>query len=166
MEKKKIPILDLSKTKKLQRRNSDSEILTNRTVKRKNIDDVIQKHRETCKFIKEIHDKLEVVNTLITYDEVGIHQTMKEIRDKLSNFEACQEKTPRFMSRCDAMIGNTQVIITHTKNLMDYLKNIDYEAEQHDTITMTLLNDICKEISDIKTNVRKINETLLFPSAQ
>lgn len=155
---KKIPSLDFTKLKK--RRNSDSEILTHRTSKRKNIDEVIQKHRETCRYIKEIRDKLDVMNALITLDETGVHKTMKEIRDQLSTFELCSDKTPRFMSRCDALVGNTQSILSNSKIILDYMKHIDEEAEQHDIITMTLLNDMYKEIVDMKLKIQQLEKSI------
>lgn len=157
---KKIPSLDFTKLKRIQRRNSDSEILTHRTSKRKNIDEVIQKHRETCRYIKEIRDKLDMMNALITLDESGVHATMKQIRDQLSNFELCSDKTPRFMSRCDALLGNTQNILSNSKNILDYIKHMDEEAEQHDIITMTLLNDMYKEIVDMKIKIQQLEKSI------
>jgi hypothetical protein len=159
-----VPSLDFTKIKK--RRNSDSEINTHhKTLKRKDIDDVIAKHKETCLFIKEIRDKLEnVKSNSIFFDDFETHKTIKDILEKISILESGNEKTPRLVSRCDAMVGNTQLIITSTKKSLDYLKAIDEEAEQHDIVTITMLSDLFKEIHEIKTELKKINERLFSRS--
>lgn len=155
-----VPSLDFSKIK--QRRNSDSEINTHhKTLKRKNIDEVIAKHKETCIFIKEIRDKLENVRTNFVYkDEYETHKIIKDILEKISILENGNEKTPRIISRCDAMIGNTQLIMSSVKKSLDYIKSIDEEAEQHDIITITMLTDLFKEIHEIKLELKKLNEKL------
>lgn len=159
-KKHSIPHLDFSRVTelKLKRRNSDSEINTNRTVKRKNIDEVIQKHKETCKFIQEIHNKLDTIQKNSLADELELNKTMKDIRDRILNLENGADKTPRMVSRCDAMVGNTQLIITNTKSVLEYLKNIDEEATTHDIVTMTILNDIYKEITDLKNDVKRLED--------
>jgi hypothetical protein len=161
--KKQISVPSLDFTKIKQRRNSDSEINTHhKTLKRKNIDDVIAKHKETCLFIKEIRDRLEILksNSIFSNESETTHKTIKDILEKISIIESGNEKTPRLVSRCDAMIGNTQLIITTTKKSLDYLKSIDDEAEQHDIVTITMLSDLFKEIHEIKTELKKINEKL------
>lgn len=159
-----IPALDLSKINKRihKRSNSDTEILSNKTGKRKNIDDVIQKYKKTCLLIKEMHTNLEKIKKS-HYDESELYEAIKEIKDKISNLEKEPRDTPRVLSRCDALVGNTritlentQAIIVSSKNIIKYLSTMDEEIEQHDMITVTVLNDILKEINDIKITLKEI----------
>ncbi len=158
MQSKKynVPPLDFTNIKVKKRRNSDSEINTHKTLKRKNIDSVIQKHKETCMFIKEIHEKLEKIQNInsLYKNDSEIDEAMKEIRNRVSEVE--KNYSPKLISRCDAMIGNTQMIITNTKQNLDYLKIVDEDFEQHDILTVTILSDIVKDIIEIKAILQKI----------
>ena len=166
-KKHSIPQLDFSRIENkrvLKRRNSDSEIISNRSLKRKNIDDVIQKHKETCVLIKEIHDQLDKIKKS-NYDESALSSSIKELRNIIDNLDS--KDTPRLLSRCDALVGNTRLtventhtIISNSKNTLKYLKNIDEEAEQHDIISITILTDILKEINDIKYEISQLNKRI------
>ena len=165
-KKHMVPILDFTKVRQIsthKRRNSDTELLTNKTLKRKNIDDVIQKHRETCLLIKDLHSSFELLKQS-NYNEYIFRETVKDLKERISSLEGKDpENTPRILSRCDALVGNTRLTLENTQshttslqNISKHLHTIDEETEHHDIVTVTLLNDIIREIYDIKITLKNL----------
>jgi hypothetical protein len=118
MDSKKFKKINLSKSPiKKRRRNSDSDVC-------------VIKHD-----IIAMKEQLSSVNKNIE----TIKKNIREISDNIEN-------NPRISSRCDAIVGNTQLIISKQNAVIESMKYVSIEIENHNDIYRTLSSSISNDI--------------------
>lgn len=160
---KKIPPLDFRKLKKNKKRPT-SEILPNeffrKTVKIEaerhiktdgSIDELLKTNRETSQVIEEIRQSLDIIKKSVNSDE-KIRKELKEIRNRIHRLIPVSE-SPKTISRCDAIVGNTQMIISNIHKLSKK------EDERYVSI-ISMISSLSIDVSRIQNDIDKLNSLL------
>jgi hypothetical protein len=145
-EKKNIivPILDLDKLKKNHKRSYSEEFIkplptsgpvsisvskrsnpeTNEEKESANSEmgELLTTNRETSKMIKEIKKDLDMIKVRVFTDDIDIRKELKEIKREVSGIII--PESPKMISRCDAIVGNTQSMLTNMNKILSSNKKI------------------------------------------
>jgi hypothetical protein len=79
----------------------------------------------------------DIKQPLVITDDQLLHKELKTISHRVNSLISDSERTPRVLSRCDAIVGNTQAILTgineldaQLKDLSDNIKDIDEQVQE------------------------------------
>lgn len=137
----------------IDRRVSESDIEDNteRTYFRLLLDE----YKNITKEVNEIKETVSILKECILFEELNIGSEIKNIRKDLYSLVVDFSKTPRMLSRCDAAVGNTQMLInrfekmrkemTDDKNIMNNMNNLQNS-----------INTIIKRLNRIDRKTKRI----------
>jgi hypothetical protein len=108
----RVPSLDLNKIPKSLSRNKSVDNLQS-----DDIANLIRSYRETYDDIADIKRKLVIIESCVKYEDFELRKEIKEIRNHVDSLISDSQRTPRMISRCDAIVGNTQGILSAIKEL-------------------------------------------------
>lgn len=143
------------------RRGSEGDI-TNESVRNSRI---FTQHQETLREIETIKSQLEVIRSCVLLDDLKIGSEIVEIKKQVQNIFKEIENTPRLISRCDATVGNTQMILSrmieHKKEIIENVsQNITQNISHHDDIIVDILEMILKLNNTVVSRLTRIEKLL------
>jgi hypothetical protein len=139
------------------RRGSEGDI-HNESVRNSNsIRQILTHHRKTLIEIETIKSQLEVIRSCVFLEDLKIGNEIVEIKKQVHSIFKEIESTPRLLSRCDATVGNTQMILSR---LIDTKKEIVENISSHDTIVLDMLEMVLKLNNSISSRLERIEKTL------
>jgi len=147
MKKKDIPYLDLSfanASTSLGTKEDTSTSLGSVAIKESVTE---RRENENSKFeSKETEELKEMI--------LSMKNDIDRINEKLEMLSE-SDKVKRLTSRCDALVGNTQMIISNQKEMDKSIKIMNEEIAQNDMLNTTLHS---KTIENLHTLVQKVDK--------
>ena len=83
---------------------------------------LLRSYRETYDDIADIKRKLAIIESCVKYEDFELRKEIKEIRNHVDSLISDSQRTARMLSRCDAIVGNTQGFYPPSKASMPTFK--------------------------------------------
>lgn len=141
----RVPSLDLEKVAKTLPRNRSAD-----NIKLDDMATLLRSYRETYDDIADIKRKLAIIESCVKYEDFELRKEIKEIRNHVDSLISDSQRTPRMLSRCDAIVGNTQGILSAIKGLD---ANIQVLTDNNSEI-ITTLSSLSYDISVMKCQIK------------
>jgi hypothetical protein len=142
----RVPSLDLKKIKSLPRNKSADNLRSDEISK------LLKSYRETYDDIEDIKRKLIIIESCVKYEDFELRKEIKEIRNHVNSLISDSQRTPRMMSRCDAIVGNTQ-------NMLSAVKELDLKMQilsDNNNEILTTLASMSYDISIMKCQIKAL----------
>lgn len=149
---KEIPLLDF---KKLKHRRSNSDGIS----RNDNIDlsDLLKTNRQTTEVIKEIRVDLDMIRKYLVIN-FNISSELKEIKKCVTVFDV--PESPKTLSKCDAIVGNTQSIIRILIRVEETLNQVSKYNTEHYISLMSLIISLNRDVDRLQRDIDKIKKKM------
>lgn len=117
---------------------------------------LLKSHRETYEDIEDIKKKLSIIQSSVKYDDADIRKELKEILEHVNSLVSESDRAPRVLSRCDAIVGNTQGILTKLQDLNDGFKILKKDSNIRHSVMVSMLSELTRDVSLMKRIFREL----------
>jgi hypothetical protein len=148
----RVPSLDLDKVNKMVSRNNLTRNKSVDSIQSDEISKLLRSYRETYDDIEDIKHKLAIIESCVKYEDFELRKEIKEIRNHVDSLISESQRTPRMISRCDAIVGNTQGILSAIKQLDLKVQVLN----DNNTEILTTLASMSYDISIMKCQIKAL----------
>jgi hypothetical protein len=142
----------------LQRSHSDGD-LSCTSGRQKSLQRMLVEYGTTRKLVENINLKLDEIREKALYENSSkregspISDSLERFQEHLDSLISSQERTPRILSRCDAVVGNTQVILKKIEQLGADIKG-------HDACVIAMLSTANMGMSMMNNRITKMSRQI------
>jgi len=123
----------------------------------KDLCEFLKTNRKTNEVVEDIKIDLDVIKSFVTNDkerDAQISKELQEISKKISSL--IQAESPRMLSKCDAIVGNTQSLIVNINKVNNKLDEVIEDIDKKHCTILNLLISMSRDISLLQCSIEEI----------
>nr|QBK85834.1 MAG: hypothetical protein LCMAC101_04290 [Marseillevirus LCMAC101] len=149
----RVPSLNFEPGSRKFRSLSDAQTI----VKRDSAGNLILEYHKIDESIKEVKKILNEMKTCIIRDDTDIGQDITSIKMDVHNILTSSERSPRMLSKFDAVVANSQLLLSHFDDKTDALSE---NIVNRDSVIVDTLIDLSRSVEDLNTKVNMVSEKI------
>ncbi len=148
----KVPSLDFGLNLELDPNKTAPEL---KMVKSKSVDSLVLESRKINLLVKDLKEILNEIKATIIYNDADIIKDIASIKYDVHNILTSSDRSPRMLSKIDAVVANSQLLISRFD---DRSKVLSAEIVTHDRTVVNSLTNLTVQLMQIEEKMDLLSE--------